>query len=112
MNIPFSKTPIDRIDDFVGNKSKDRNKSVDKHKASSRILSRILGSGDDSSDLIIVVKIMELGLHRDHHLLRNSVEQQIIDMSRFSDGIFLFYGLCGNALKDIEKRELALKEKQ
>ncbi len=101
LNIPFSKTPIDKIDDFVDNKSK--NKSIKKEKPRSRILSRILGSLGSSSDLLYVVKIMDRGLHNDHHLLRNSVEQQIIEMSRFSDGIFLFYGLCGNALRDIDK---------
>ncbi len=101
LNIPFSKTPIDKINNFVSDRIK--NKGIKKNISSTRIISRILGSSKDSCKLILVVKIMELGLHRDHHLLRNGVEQQIIDMARFSDGIFLFYGLCGNALKDIEK---------
>lgn len=101
LNIPFSKTPFDKIDDFVNRKSK--NKGIKKDKSGSRILSRILGSLGSSSDLIYVVKLMDLSLHNDHHLLRSTVEKQIIDMSRFSDGIFLFYGLCGNALRDIEE---------
>lgn len=97
LNIPFSKTPNDRITGLLKPK---------KQGSSSKILSSIssgLFKSDDTADLVIVVKIMELGLHRDHHLLREGVEQQIVEMSAYSDGILLFYGLCGNALKDIEK---------
>ncbi|WP_406661758.1 DUF1638 domain-containing protein [Methanolobus sp. ZRKC3] len=93
LNIPFSKTPIDRVENFLGNRGK---------RSGSSFLSRILRS-KDNSDLVVVVKIMQLGLHRDHHLLREGVEEQIVSMTGFSDGIFLFYGLCGNSLKGIEE---------
>jgi hypothetical protein len=95
LNIPFSKAPFDRVEDLLVNTEKGN---------AAKFISRFFKQGN-ASDLVIVVKIMELGLHRDHHLLREGVEHQIIDMSKFSDGIFLFYGLCGNSLKGIEEIE-------
>jgi hypothetical protein len=65
-------------------------------------ISKVYGSV--SKDFYIVtVNIMPLSLHGDPQYLRDQVYMNIKRVSGFSDGIFLFYGLCGNVLKRIEK---------
>lgn len=50
----------------------------------------------------VIVHLMELGLHTDPQLLRNEVYKKIEHIASYSDGILLFYGLCGNSLKNVE----------
>lgn len=52
-------------------------------------------------ELVVVVNILKMALHSDGKLLKDEVYKTIRDMSRFSDGILLFYGLCGNYLGNI-----------
>ena len=52
---------------------------------------------------IVVVNIMELGLHAVPKVLKSEVYQTIEEMIPFSDGILLFYGLCGNVLGKVEE---------
>lgn len=53
-------------------------------------------------ELMVVVNVLEMALHSDGKLIKDEVYKNIRDMSRFSDGILLLYGLCGNSLGDIE----------
>ncbi|WP_167848835.1 DUF1638 domain-containing protein [Methanolobus halotolerans] len=60
--------------------------------------------GSASSDsYVITINIMGLSLHGDPKCLREQVYMNVKKISDFSDGIFLFYGLCGNVLKRIDK---------
>jgi hypothetical protein len=52
-------------------------------------------------ELVVVVNVLKMALHSDGKLLKDEVYKNIRDMSRFSNGILLFYGLCGNYLGDI-----------
>jgi hypothetical protein len=52
-------------------------------------------------ELVVVVNVLKMALHSDGKLLKEEVYKTIRDMSRFSDGILLFYGLCGNYLGNI-----------
>ena len=52
-------------------------------------------------ELVVVVNVLKMALHSDGKLIRDEVYKNIRDMSRFSDGILLLYGLCGNSLADI-----------
>ena len=52
-------------------------------------------------ELVVVVNVLKMALHSDGKLLKDEVYKNIRDMSRFSDGILLFYGLCGNYLGNI-----------
>lgn len=52
-------------------------------------------------ELVVVVNVLKMALHSDGKLLKDEVYKTIRDMSRFSDGILLFYGLCGNYLGNI-----------
>ena len=52
-------------------------------------------------ELIVVANVLKMALHSDGKLLKDEVYKTIRDMSAFSDGILLFYGLCGNYLGDI-----------
>ncbi|WP_406657217.1 DUF1638 domain-containing protein [Methanolobus sp. ZRKC2] len=52
---------------------------------------------------IVTINIMPLSLHGEPKYLRDEVYRNVKEISNFSDGIFLFYGLCGNVLKRIEK---------
>jgi len=62
---------------------------------------RGLGEG-----LFVVVDVLELALHNDPEWLKEVVYERIEDVAEFSDGILLFYGLCGGSLTHVE-RDLA-----
>ncbi|WP_282678896.1 DUF1638 domain-containing protein [Methanosarcina acetivorans] len=46
---------------------------------------------------------MEPELHRNPRELKNRVYENVENLSSFSSGILLFYGLCGNVLGNVEK---------
>jgi hypothetical protein len=54
-----------------------------------------------AQDLIVIVNVLKMALHSDSKVLREEVYRNISDMSGLSDGILLFYGLCGNSLANI-----------
>ncbi|KXS41784.1 MAG: Protein of unknown function (DUF1638) [Methanolobus sp. T82-4] len=92
---PFSMAPVDRIRNFIP--------PEDPGSVKKKFMSLLGKKYED--EMIVVIKIMPLGLHVDSNELRNVVARQIRLMSEFSDGVLLFYGLCGNALKDIGNSE-------
>lgn len=53
--------------------------------------------------LEVIVRVMEVGLHRVINNLRNGVIEAATEMEPYVNAIFLGYGLCGNALKDHEE---------
>lgn len=57
----------------------------------------------EKNKFTVVVNIMELGLHAVPKTLKYKVYQSIKEMIPFSDGILLFYGLCGNVLGKVEE---------
>jgi hypothetical protein len=60
-----------------------------------------LSDNPRAQDLIVIVNILRMALHSDDKMLKEEVYRNISDMARFSDGILLFYGLCGNSLANI-----------
>lgn len=52
-------------------------------------------------ELVVVVNVLRMALHSDGKQIMDEVYKKIRDMSGFSDGILLLYGLCGNSLGDI-----------
>lgn len=58
--------------------------------------------GESAENLLIVVEMLELALHAVPDNLKKVVYQKVIELSEHSDGILLFYGLCGNVLGKIE----------
>lgn len=54
-------------------------------------------------ELVVVVSLLKKALHSEEKLLREEVYRSIKNHASFSDGILLFFGLCGNALTDIEE---------
>lgn len=61
-----------------------------------------LNSSDNSDGYYIVVNMLEFGLHVNPSDLKNEVYKKVDELSQFSDGILVFYGLCGNVLGNIE----------
>lgn len=57
----------------------------------------------DKDELTVVVNLMELGLHAAPKILKSEVYQNIREMIPFSNGILIFYGLCGNVLGEVEE---------
>ncbi len=51
----------------------------------------------------VVANVLKMGLHMDVKVLKDEVYRNIGEMSRFSDGILVFYGTCGHSLVNIEK---------
>ncbi|MEL4304448.1 DUF1638 domain-containing protein [Methanococcoides sp. LMO-2] len=57
----------------------------------------------DKNEFVVVVNILELGLHEVPKELKSQVYQNIEKMTPFSKGILIFYGLCGNVLGNVEE---------
>ncbi len=57
-------------------------------------------------DYTIIVEILEMALHAKPENLKKVVYDKTREMSEYSDGILLFYGLCGNVLGKVDE-ELA-----
>jgi hypothetical protein len=55
---------------------------------------------DDS--LEVLVKVLALGLHRNHRVLRSALVKSTQALNSHIDALLLGYGLCGGALKDAE----------
>ncbi|MDW7732731.1 MAG: DUF1638 domain-containing protein [Methanolobus sp.] len=51
----------------------------------------------------VVVYLVELALHEFPKILRENVYRLLRDVTPYSDGILLFYGLCGNVLDKVEE---------
>ena len=51
----------------------------------------------------VLVRVLELGLHSSKDLLQDGLGKAVREMARYVDGIFLGYGLCGNALQNPEE---------
>ena len=60
-----------------------------------------VSENESEQELVVVVNVLKMALHSDCKLLKDEVYKNIREMSRFSNGILLFYGLCGNSLGDI-----------
>lgn len=58
----------------------------------------------DDEGLMLVLNILDIaGMGKMRARLKMKVYDAILRMSLFSDGILLFYGLCGNLFKDLEE---------
>ncbi|WP_406657310.1 DUF1638 domain-containing protein [Methanolobus sp. ZRKC2] len=68
-------------------------------------LEKISGIVKDAhkDELTVVVNLLELGLHAVPKTLKSEVYQSIREMIPFSDGMLIFYGLCGNVLGKVEE---------
>ena len=51
----------------------------------------------------VVANMLKRGLHSDVEMVRVEVYRKIMEMSRFSDRILIFYGTCGHSLSNLEK---------
>jgi hypothetical protein len=51
----------------------------------------------------VVANMLKRGLHADVEMVRVEVYKKIMEMSRFSDRILIFYGTCGHSLSNLEK---------
>ena len=62
------------------------------------------GKNDSSAEgFTLIVYMLELALHAIPENLKSTVYSKVENVVPFSDGILLFYGLCGNVLGKIEK---------
>ncbi|WP_440956591.1 DUF1638 domain-containing protein [Methanosarcina sp. Mfa9] len=62
-----------------------------------------LSERKNSSGFTLIVMLLEFALDGVPEKLREKVYETIAEMQEYSDGILLFYGLCGNVLGSIEK---------
>ncbi len=54
-------------------------------------------------EVTVVANMLRRGLHVDVEMIRIEVYKKIMEMSRFSDRILIFYGTCGHSLANLEK---------
>jgi hypothetical protein len=57
----------------------------------------------NTEKFIVQIYFMELGLHEFPKTLQAGIYEIIKELTLYSDGILLFYGLCGNVLAKVEK---------
>jgi hypothetical protein len=57
----------------------------------------------DPDRFTIIICLVELALHEFPKTLKVEVYERIGQMTAYSDGILLFYGLCGNVLDKVEE---------
>ncbi|WP_406660337.1 DUF1638 domain-containing protein [Methanolobus sp. ZRKC3] len=58
---------------------------------------------ENNFNVSLTVNILELAFHGEPRNLKEFVYGNVKNMASNSDGIFLFYGLCGNVLRKLEK---------
>lgn len=58
---------------------------------------------EKTGDFTVVICLVELALHEFPKMLKLEVYERIRQMTKYSDGILLFYGLCGNVLDKVEE---------
>lgn len=57
---------------------------------------------EQSDEFSVIVQLQEIGLHMNSSRLKNKTYTNLNLMSRFADGILLFYGLCGHAFSRVQ----------
>ncbi len=74
--------------------------------AGQKLVHRILHLDEfDSNErqgFAVLVRVMKVGLHSNISNLRKEVEITVRELATFVDAVLLGYGLCGNALKDLD----------
>ncbi len=68
-----------------------------------------LSERKDSNGFTLIVMLLEFALDGVPEKLREKVYETIVEMQGYSDGVLLFYGLCGNVLGNVE-RDFAASE--
>ncbi|WP_370574693.1 DUF1638 domain-containing protein, partial [Methanomethylovorans sp.] len=58
---------------------------------------------EDTGKFTVVICLVELALHEFPKILKVEVYERIGLITEYSDGILLFYGLCGNVLDKVEE---------
>ncbi len=53
---------------------------------------------EPSCGIVVIVRVLEFGLHRSRNVLRRALADAVRDMDWYADALMLGYGLCGNAL--------------
>jgi hypothetical protein len=59
------------------------------------------GTKGKSSGFSIVIKMLDMALHREPEILRKKIEEEVMKFSEVSDVMALYYGMCGNYGWDI-----------
>jgi len=57
----------------------------------------------DDSKYTVMIYLVELALHEFPKILREEIYKLLEKVTPYSDGILLFYGLCGNVLDKVEE---------
>ncbi len=96
---PFLVTDFDRATELA-TKSRQRT-HTGQHSKKRGFFGQLLHR-QSVDDFVVIVNVLRLGLHVDSKLLKHEVCHQIERMAGFSDGIFVFYGVC-DALRTIEQ---------
>ncbi len=63
----------------------------------------VISERDNNNKFSIMIYFMELALHEFPKKLKAGIYETIDRLTPHSSGILLFYGLCGNALSNVEK---------
>jgi Protein of unknown function (DUF1638). len=63
---------------------------------------RLSDFSQEKENLVLVVEMLELALHANPDNLKKVVYDRAREMAKYSDGILLFYGLCGNVLGKVD----------
>ncbi|MES9971063.1 MAG: DUF1638 domain-containing protein [Candidatus Thiodiazotropha sp.] len=56
---------------------------------------------EPDASLEVLVRVLAMGLHRNHRVLKNALAKSAQSLSPSIDALLLGYGLCGGALEDV-----------
>ncbi len=103
--------PLDRIQEILKGEKNQPLPAILKPFCSIRFIERIQRRLENrrKTKVTVVANMLKMGLHIDVKLLKAEVYRNIIEMSRFSNRILIFYGTCGHSLVSIEKDFEALE---
>ena len=97
--------PLDRVGEILMRENNQSLPAILQSLCSFHFIQKILHKLENQHKpkVTVVANMLRRGLHADVEMVRVEVYKTIMEMSRFSDRILIFYGTCGHSLSNLEK---------
>ena len=97
--------PLDRVPEILMRENNQSLPAILKPLCHFHYIKKILRKMENQhkQKVTVVANMLRRGLHAEVEMVRVEVYRKIMEMSRFSDRILIFYGTCGHSLANLEK---------
>ncbi|MCX9085624.1 MAG: DUF1638 domain-containing protein [Candidatus Methanoperedens sp.] len=97
--------PLDRVPEILVREHKQSHPAILKSLSRVHFIQKVLHKLENQHKpkVTVVANMLRRGLHADVEMVRVEVYKKIMEMSRFSDRILIFYGTCGHSLSNLKK---------